>query len=105
MAIMDREVSIPYKAGQHFKSLVLFFVVSQVVSVSIPYKAGQHFKSGLGRPRSGAMWTWISIPYKAGQHFKTIRKVFLRGKGQDMFQSPTNRVNTSKASAAADEER
>ena len=65
------QVSIPYKAGQHFKNVVFLRGWSNRVIVSIPYKAGQHFKI-IDRARQVVKKrAHVSIPYKAGQHFKT----------------------------------
>ena len=88
-------VSIPYKSGQHFKvgPVVALSIVSR--SVSIPYKSGQHFKKGRP-PVDYPARSQVSIPYKSGQHFKSVCNSPRIGRGGAKFQSPTNRVNTSK---------
>ena len=66
--------------------------------VSIPYKSGQHFKimnNKATRSRKEKPMT-VSIPYKSGQHFKKNNDGVHPPRRPQGFQSPTNRVNTSK---------
>ena len=66
--------------------------------VSIPYKSGQHFKNRCDphTPHPARPPAPVSIPYKSGQHFKTLISE-TSSSGASRFQSPTNRVNTSKS--------
>ena len=89
------DVSIPYKSGQHFKTSGERVSPRQASLVSIPYKSGQHFKS-VSNSVLSRLINKVSIPYKSGQHFKTRVPAGQRTEVSDGFQSPTNRVNTSK---------
>ena len=69
---------------------------NEVEQVSIPYKSGQHFKTVGGRP-DGEGPAGRFNPLQIGS---TLQNVSVRRDphAADEFQSPTNRVNTSKCS-------
>ena len=52
--------------------------------VSIPYKAGQHFKRSRSRS-SGEASPFVSIPYKAGQHFKNNKQLRIQNRQLKCF--------------------
>ena len=89
-------VSIPYKSGQHFKNVdVEELKKGGACRVSIPYKSGQHFKIYPGCP-----WKTVPIlgfnPLQIGSTLQNLDYLKAWDFTVWAFQSPTNRVNTSK---------